>query len=291
MRNCSCNGTKHVKLLLTFLLLLLHPTAGLTASQYSVTKVDERLYAAIADPKGETASNAFIITTPTSVIVAGAHFTPAAAAEITRIVATITPLPLRSVILTHHHQDSHGVDFGFPPTVEIITSAQSWTNLKGEKRPLNNQVISFERRMAINGGKQTILLTVMDPGHSAGNLVVYLPEQAVLFTSDLLYNNVAGVMTDGSPRGWIQDLLQLENLVVTKVVPGRGDVTDSRGLLRFRIFLQEFFTEVLGHLERGESVAECVQRFRLPPEKTPPFFSRVQKKSIEWAWRELQEQR
>ena len=292
MRNCNCNGATHVRVLLAVILLLLFsPAAGAAAPLYSVTKVEERLYAAIADPRGEAASNALIIITPTSVLVAGAHFTPAGAAEITRIIAGITPLQLRTVILTHHHQESPAEDFGFPPTVELITSARSWSNLKGEKPQLNNKVISFEKVMTINGGKQTILLTVMEPGHATGNLVVYLPEQAVLFASDLMYNNVAGIMNDGHPRGWVQDLLQLENLVVTKVVPGRGNVTDGAGLQRFRFFLQDFFTEIVGHLERGESAEETVQRFHLPPEKIPPFFSLVQRKSIEWAWRELREQR
>ena len=280
-----------MRTLLVIFVLFISTCAEATASLYSVTKVDERLYAAIADPNVPTASNAFIIISQTSVLVAGAHFSTAAAAEITRIIAGLTPLPLRAVIVTHHHQGSRTIDFGFPPTVELITSAQSWTKLRAEKQPLSNQVIAFEKEMTINEGKQTILLGNMEQGHSTGNLVVYLPDQAVLFTSDLMFNNEAGYMADGSPRGWVQDLLQLENLVVTKVVPGRGNVTDSSSLRRFRIFLQEFFTETLGHLERGDSLEETVQGFRLPPEKIPPHFSRFKNESIEWAWRELREQR
>jgi glyoxylase-like metal-dependent hydrolase (beta-lactamase superfamily II) len=121
--------------------------------------------------------------------------------------------------------------------------------------------------------------------------VVYLPDQAVLFTSDLLFNNEAGFMADGSARGWVQDLQLLENLVVTKVVPGRGDVTDSGGLRRFRMFLQEFLTEVLVHVERGESAPETVRSFRLATDKAPPNFSRYNRENIEWAWRELQQRR
>ncbi len=280
-----------MRLLLIIVSLLFCLPIGAPAALYTVTKVDDRLYAAIVDPVGPVASNAFIIVTPTSVLVAGAHFTAAAAAEITRIVAGITPLPLRSVILTHHHQGCRTIDFGFPPTVEIITSTQTWGKLKAEQQPLYNHIVAFDKELTINGGKQTIMLRNMEQGHAEGNLVVYLPEQSVLFTSDLLFNNEAGFMADGSARGWVQDLLLLEDLVVTNVVPGRGKVTDSGGLRRFRAFLQDFFTEVLGHLERGESAPETVQGFRFPPEKNPLHFSGYQRKSIEWAWKELQKQR
>ncbi len=280
-----------MRTLFAVVFLLLSLPLGSLAALYTVTKVDERLYAAIVDPDGPVASNAFIVVMPTSVLVAGAHFTPAASAEITRIIAGITPLPLRYVVLTHHHQGKGIAGFGFPPTVEIILSAESFAKIREEKQPLSNRLIAFEKVMTLSGGKQTILLMQMDQGHSRGNLAVYLPDQAVLFTSDLMFNDEAGSMTDGSPRGWVQDLLQLEKMVVTKVVPGRGNVTGSKGIRRFRLFLQDFFTEVLSHLERGESAAETVARFGLPPEKMPPHFFRVRQENIEWAWRELREQR
>lgn len=278
-----------VRLLLATVLLLLCLPAGARAALYTVSKVDERLYAAIADPNGPVASNAFIVVMPTHVLVAGAHFTDAAAAEITRIVAGITPLPLRYLILTHHHEGYPAIDAGFPPTVEIITSAQTWAKLRKERQSLRNPVISFDRGMTLHGGKQTVLVNGMDAGHTVGNLVVYLPDQAVLFTSDLVFNDEAGFLADGSARGWLQDLQQLENLFVTRVVPGRGKVTDNGGIRRFRIFLQEFLTEVLGRVERKESVAETVRTFSLGPEMTPGNFSRYLQENVRWAWREVQE--
>ena len=273
-------------LLASICLLLWLPVAA-PAALYTVTKVDDRVYAALVDPAGEAASNALIVVMPTCVLLAGSHFTAATAAEITRIIAGLTPLPLRYLVLTHHHEGYPGIDTGFPPTVEIITTTGTWEKLRAERKALTNQVLSFEQGMTLHG-KQTVVLTGMERGHSGGNLTVYLPDQAILFTSDLLFNGEAGYMADGSARGWVQDLQQLENLVVMKVVPGRGDVTDSGGIRRFRVFLQEFLTEVLGHVERGESVTETVQRVSLPPDRTPRHFPRYREQNIRWAWRELQ---
>jgi glyoxylase-like metal-dependent hydrolase (beta-lactamase superfamily II) len=280
-----------VRLLIAIISILFTLPAGSFAALYTVTKVDERVYAAVVEPVGPVASNAFIVVTPTYVVAAGAHFTADATAELTRIIADITPLPLRYVILTHHHQGYSSTDFDFPPTVEIITSTQTWAMLKTEQRTLKNQVVAFDKGMWIYGGKQKIFLNSMEAGHSSGDVVVYLPDQAVLFTSDMLFNDEAGFMADGSARGWVQNLQQLENLVVTKVVPGRGDVTDSAGLRRFRMFLQEFLTEVLSHVERGESVEETVRNLTLSTEKTPPNFTRYHRENVEWAWRELQQRR
>jgi cyclase len=280
-----------VRLLIAIISILFTIPVGSFAALYTVTKVDERVYAAVVEPVGPVASNAFIVVTPTYVVAAGAHFTADATAELTRIIADITPLPLRYVILTHHHQGYSSTDFDFPPTVEIITSTQTWAMFKTEQRTLKNQVVAFDKGMWIYGGKQKIFLNSMEAGHSSGDVVVYLPDQAVLFTSDMLFNDEAGFMADGSARGWVQNVQQLENLVVTKVVPGRGDVTDSAGLRRFRMFLQEFLTEVLSHVERGESVEETVRNLTLSTEKMPPNFTRYHRENIEWAWRELQQRR
>ncbi len=277
-----------MRLLLAIIILFALPMRT-HAGLYTVTKVDDRVYAAVANPSVAMASNAIIVVTATYVVLAGAHFSAEATGEITRIIAGLTPLPLRYVIITHHHQAESSVDFDFPSTVELIASTETGTKLRSGKRSLKNQLLSFDRGMAIQGGTQKILLNSMATGHTSGNLVLYLPDQALLFASDLLYNNQGGYMADGSPLGWVQDLLQLENLVVTRVVPGRGDVTDSAGLRRFRTFLQEFLTELLGHLERGESAAESDRNFSLPPEKLPPNFSRYRKENIEWAWRELKQ--
>ena len=275
--------------LLWAIAIILFSLSAESFAAYTLTKVDERVYAAVVDPSGPVASNAFIVVTPTFVVLAGAHFTADATAEITRIIAGITPLPLRYVVLTHHHQGYRTIDFDFPPTVAIITSTQTLTKLRSEQRTLKNQVLSFDKGMTIHGENQKILLNSMETGHSTGDIVVYLPDQAILFTSDLFYNNEAGFMGDGTARGWVQDLQLLETLVVTSVVPGRGDVSDSAGLRRFRMFLQELLTEVLGHGERRDSAAETVRNLSQSIEEGQLNFARYRKENVEWAWRELQQ--
>ena len=268
-------------------LLVLAGRPAASAPLYDVKKIDDRTYAAIADPDGTASSNAVILVTQTCVVLAGAHFTSDAVAELTRAIAGITPLPLRYTILTHHHRGYNHVDFDFPPTIEIITSTQTLKVLRSERRELKNLSFSFDKGMALHMGKQTILLNSMEAGHTDGDVVVYLPDQAVLFTSDLFFNEEAGFMANGHAREWVSNLTQLEHLVATRVVPGRGGVTDSAGLRRFRSFFQEFLTEVLAHVDRGESAAETVRSFSLPSGHAPPNFSRYQTENIEWAWREL----
>jgi len=270
-------------------LLVLAGRPAASAPLYQVKKIDDRIHVALADPNGAVSSNVVIVVTPTCVVMAGAHFTADAVAELTRAIAGITPLPLRYVILTHHHRGYSHVDFDFPPTIEIITSSPTLKMLRSERREVKNPVFSFDKGMSLQMGKQTMLLNSMEAGHTDGDVVVYLPDQAVLFTSDLFYNDEAGFMADGHAREWVKDLQILENLVATRVVPGRGEVTDSAGLRRFRSFFQEFLTEVLGHLERGEAVDETVRTFGIPPEKMPPNFSRYYRENIEWAWRELKQ--
>ena len=71
-------------------------------------------------------------------------------------------------------------------------------------------------------GKTTIVLNNTDLGHTEGDVIVYLAEEKVLFTSDLFYNEVVGFMGDGFMREWVLNLEILEGIEARTVIPGLG---------------------------------------------------------------------
>jgi glyoxylase-like metal-dependent hydrolase (beta-lactamase superfamily II) len=258
-------------------------------TNYAVQKVADGVYAAIAQPKGKAASNAMIVVTNSQVILAGAHFVPECIEELSAEITKITPIPLRYVILTHHHRGFNYIDYDFPENVEIITSWQTWQALNAGSRELKNPVTFFDKGLSLRRGKMTIVLNNTDLGHSEGDVIVYLAEEKVLFTSDLFYNEEVGFMGDGFMREWVLNLEMLEGIDARTVIPGLGKVTNSEAMLQFRLIFKDFLTEVLRHVEKGETLAQTKKGFHLPEYEALNGYRAFSNSNIERAFKQLKE--
>ncbi len=243
-----------------------------TAANFKFEKVRGSVYAAIAEPGGKAASNSLIIVTSYQVILAGSHFVPETTKELLDFVKTITPVPVRYIILTHHHRGFNYIDFDLPANAEIIASGPTWQALKSEFRQIKNQVTFFDRGLTMKRGNTLIVMSATEKGHSEGDMFVYLPEEGVLFTSDLFFNDVAGYMGDGTFRDWIGTLEIMSGIDVHVVVPGLGAVTNTEGILRFQAFFRAFTTEILGLIARGLEVEVAKRQFSLPQYENMPGY-------------------
>ena len=268
-------------------LLVVSPISATAASHYDIKKVSDSVYAAVALPSGKAGSNALIVIADYHVIVAGAHFVPEAVKELLQEIAKITYFPLREVILTHHHSGYNYLDLDLPANASIFTSWQTWRALDSEYRRVKNPVTIFENALTLQRGKLSIVLSNTGKGHSTGDVIVYIPSEDVLFTSDLLFNGVVGYMGNGHMRDWVLTLEMLQSLQAAKVIPGVGDVTDGRGIDRFLLFTRDFLTEVLRHVENGHNLAQTKKHFSLPQYQDVPGYKTFFNVNIERAYSEF----
>jgi glyoxylase-like metal-dependent hydrolase (beta-lactamase superfamily II) len=278
---------KQLAFLILLCVLLLPMTVS--AANFSFKKVRGGVYAAIAKPGGKAASNSLVVITSYQVIVAGAHFVPETIKELLEFVKTITPIPVRYIILTHHHRGFNNVDFDLPANVEIIASGQTWQALKSEFRQIQNQVTFFDRSLTMKRGSTLLVLNATERSHSEGDVFVYLPEEGVLFTSDLVYNDVAGYMGDATFRDWIGTLEMLASIDARYVVPGLGDVTTAEGILKFQAFFRAFTTEILRLIGKGLEVEAARRQFHLPQYENLPGFKAFFDVNFRRAYHELKE--
>lgn len=273
-------------LLLPFILLL--PSAfPAAAAHYEIKKVSDSVYAAIALPNGKAGSNAMIIISEYHVILAGAHFVPEAVKELLEDISQITYFPLREVILTHHHSGFNYIDLDLPANASIFTSWQTWRALNSEYRRVKNPVTVFENALTLQRGKLSIVLSNTGKGHSTGDVIVYVPSEDVLFTSDLVFNGVVGYMGNGYMRDWALNLEMIQSINAATIIPGVGGVTDGRGVSGFLVFLRDFLTEVLLHVERGENLAQMKKGFSLPRYQDLPGYKTFFNVNIERAYGEF----
>lgn len=268
------------------MLLLLTPPA-LAQNSYRIEEVDKGVYAAIAEPGGAATSNAFIVDLGTQLVVCGAHFSRRAINDLIAATTAISPEPIRAFVLAHHHPGYTFIDFDFPANKDLAMSVETRMIMRQESRTLENLLVFFKDGMTFEGTERTLILTSIGSAHSGGDLIAYVPQSKVLFTSDLSYFDSVGFLGAGSLYGWAAALEGLSTLQPEKVIPGFGSVGGMAELNAFKRYLKDFLTEVLAHIEKGDSLETTLATFSLPKHEHLPGFKSFTPGNVERAYLQL----
>jgi glyoxylase-like metal-dependent hydrolase (beta-lactamase superfamily II) len=87
-----------------------------------------------------------------------------------------------------------------------------------------NRTLREDMHIDLGGLRAEILLT---PGHTPGNIAVWVPQDGVVFTGDALVNLYTPNLAAGGPtewRMWLDSLIRLDRLEPQIAVPGHGPV-------------------------------------------------------------------
>src|SRR5579872_2375528 len=181
--------------------------------------------------------NSGVIVGDTGVIVVDAKTTPAQGKELLENIAKITPKPVTTVILTHSDGDHVNGLASFPAGITIIAHENNKAEQQkalaagGRGAPpadhLPTQVVSKNKEnLKIDGVKVQVLHWA--PAHTSGDLVVYLPDEKIVFTGDIIATQLPDPLIhlekNGSSEGWITTAKGIVALNADQFVPGHGDV-------------------------------------------------------------------
>jgi glyoxylase-like metal-dependent hydrolase (beta-lactamase superfamily II) len=138
-----------------------------------------------------------------------------------------------------------------------------------EMNPPEKQIklptITFERQLVIHPGGREVHLMFLGRGHTAGDVVLYVPSERVVATGDLLHS-LLPYMGDSYPDEWGRTLTELEKFEFDRVAPGHGSVQQGRSVLAFfRGYIEEVNEAVARGVEKGESLQELQKA--LAPER------------------------
>jgi cyclase len=81
--------------------------------------------------------------------------------------------------------------------------------------------IAFEGNLTLYLGHHTFRLIHL-PGHTAGQIGVYIPEERVVFTADCVVYHCKSWLHEAMPHRWIESLQTLSELDIDTVIPGHG---------------------------------------------------------------------
>lgn len=231
---------------------------------YAVEQLAENIYAALTLPGGQASSNAFFVVGPEYVVAGGAHMSKEAVNHLVTAIATVTDKPLRHFVLAHHHRGYHHIDYEFPAGVDLLISWPTWKTMDEEKRKPERPAFFFTDGLTLKLGETTVIMTNMGRAHSEGDTLVFFPEAEILFTSDLVYGESVGYLGDGYMEDWLLALEFIERLGAKKVIPGFGPPSDNRVIVAFKTYFRALVSEVLKHIEQGDSLERTVRSLRLP---------------------------
>jgi cyclase len=115
-------------------LLALAPALPAAEELFTLTKIVDGVYAAIAKPAYKVNCNALVVILDDGVLVVDTHSKPSAARALIEQIKTITDKPVRFVVNTHFHWDhTQGTQAylnAWPAGLEIISSESTRQNLE-----------------------------------------------------------------------------------------------------------------------------------------------------------------
>lgn len=99
--------------------------------------------------------------------------------------------------------------------------------------------ITYQKEATLDLGGVMVNLT-SKPAHTKGDQVIYLPEQRVLFSGDLVENHVFAIFPDNDTKGtrWLSVLDELITLDPKVVVPGHGVLSDTSLIRIVKTYLE-----------------------------------------------------
>ncbi len=205
----------------------------------SFTEVGEGLYAFTAqgDP------NTGVIIGDESVMIVEAQATPRLARKVMDCVRSVTDKPVSHLVLTHYHAvrvlgaSAYGareVIMSDTARAQVAERGQEdWDSEFGrfprlfqghEEIPgLTWPTTTFSDRMTVYLGKRRVDIMHLGRAHTAGDAVIWVPDQEVMFTGDIVEYHSACYCGDGHFGDWPDTLAAIAEFAPKSIAPGRGD--------------------------------------------------------------------
>jgi glyoxylase-like metal-dependent hydrolase (beta-lactamase superfamily II) len=193
-------------------------------------------YTAQGDP------NTGVVIGDDAVMVIDTQATPVMAQDVIRRIREVTDKPIRYVVLSHYHAVRVLGASGYRPE-HVIASRDTYdlivergeADMKSEieRFPrlfravesvpgLTWPTLVFDRRMTLWLGKLRVEIMQLGRGHTKGDTVVWLPDERILFSGDLVEYDATPYTGDAYLGDWPATLDAIAALKPEKLVPGRG---------------------------------------------------------------------
>ncbi|MDE4132983.1 MBL fold metallo-hydrolase [Phaeobacter sp. QD34_3] len=231
----------------------------MTEKKISFTEVGEGLYAFTA----EGDPNSGVIIGDDSVMIVEAQATPRLANKVIECVRSVTDKPITHVALTHYHAvrvlgasafGAQQIIMGDAARAMVVERGQEDWDSEFQRFPrlfeghesipgLTYPTTTFSEDMTIYLGNRRVDLMHLGRAHTAGDIVIHVPDQNVMFTGDIVEYHSACYCGDGHFSDWGDTLDAIKSFDVDAIAPGRGDALVGKEMVNAAIENTRDFVE------------------------------------------------
>jgi glyoxylase-like metal-dependent hydrolase (beta-lactamase superfamily II) len=247
--------------------------ADLEEKKVSFDKLSEHAYAYTAEGDPNTG----IVIGDDAVMVIDTQATPVMAQDVIRRIRAVTDKPIKYVVLSHYHAVRVLGASGYKPehtiasrdTYDLIVE-RGEADMKSEieRFPRLFQAVEsvpgltwptlvFEKRLTLWLGKLQVELMQLGRGHTKGDTVVWLPQEKILFSGDLVEYEATPYTGDAYLTDWPATLDAIAALEPRKLVPGRGASLQTPEAVRAGLDgTRGFITAMFGAVKQGAAAGK-----------------------------------
>ncbi|MCW5657326.1 MAG: MBL fold metallo-hydrolase [Burkholderiaceae bacterium] len=250
--------------------------ADLADKKVTFTQLSPNAYAYTAEGDPNTG----VIVGDDAVMVIDTQATPVMAQDVIRHIRGVTDKPIKYVVLSHYHavrvlgasayrpehviasRDTYDliVERGEADKAsEIGRFPRLFRNVESVPPGLTWPTITFTGSMSLWLGKLEVQLLQVGRGHTKGDTIVWLPEQKILFSGDLVEFDATPYAGDAYFQDWPHTLDKLAAMRPRALVPGRGAALTTpdavaAGLKGTRDFIADVWASVQSGVAAGKDL-------------------------------------
>lgn len=249
----------------------------------SFTEIGDGLYAFTA----EGDPNSGVIIGDDSVMVIEAQATPRLAQKVINCIRSVTDKPITHLALTHYHAVrvlgasqfmADNIIMSDKARAMVVERGQEdWDSefgrfprlFEGHKSipGLTWPTTTFSEKMTVFLGSRRVDLMHLGRAHTAGDIVIHVPDQNVMFTGDIVEYHSACYCGDGHFKDWSTTLDAIKAYDVEAIAPGRGDALVGKEMVgkaieSTRDFVSSTYHPVARIAASGGSLKEAYDAMR-----------------------------
>jgi glyoxylase-like metal-dependent hydrolase (beta-lactamase superfamily II) len=221
-------------------------------------------------------SNVGVIVGDRGVVVFDTGSSVARAKELLAAIARITVKPIDTVVISHADSDHVGGLAAFPAGIRVIAQSNAIKTIRedaaagrgpgiGDRAGIH--AVEDHEDLVLDGVKVQLLHWA--PAHTSGDLVMYLPDQQVIFSGDIFCMDPARAYVKpeagGSTAGWIKMANSLLKLDADRIVVGHGGVENKTTLHRFADASAAEYNQVKALIAKGRTLQQIEAEVNEPP--------------------------
>src|SRR3989304_4079426 len=193
-----------------------------------------------------------------------------------------------TVILAHKEADRVMRDVGETQIAANKTLLKE--KAAGTTLTYPDELVDDKREIKL--GNTVVQLLYFGHAHTPGDMVVWLPQQKIIYTGDIVYTErMLGVLPISHSGNWVQVFDKLAQLDPKTIIPGHGHPTNlERARKDTRDYLVYLREEVGKSLDRGDTLQDAVDKIDQSGFKHLANFDQLARRNVNQVYLEMEKE-